>query len=50
MCKTKICLYMFIYLYIYSYIKMFLPGTYLMHEILRYYKFYITAFMLRLTY
>jgi len=49
-CKY-ICLYLFIYLYIFLYEKV-LPGTYLMHKILRYYtnKFYITVFMLRLAY
>jgi len=43
-----IYVYIYIYIYIYSYIKKFLPGTYLMHEILRYYtnRFYITVFML----
>jgi len=39
--------YMFINIYIYSYMKnmkKFLPRTYLMHEILRYYtnRFYVT--------
>jgi len=36
---------------VYSYMKKFLPGTYLMHEILRYYtNRYIIVFMLRLAY
>jgi len=30
-------MFIYIYVYIYIYIKKFLPGTYLMHEILRYY-------------